>query len=276
MRRSPPITPPLRACQATLVLVLVVGCGQGHVRSDAGDGSVGPPGDASADAEPPDATGGADAGSETRRSVFDFCIAWIRISCDGNARCCADPMRANPNCDDDPRIESFCEERANDPALEDGTLLWRERDAQLLLDERAEAARTCASRERGNVWLELFEGLLGEGATCTPALPFTGSIGRFRCRDGLRCELTGTRTEYEGICAPLGAEGDSCNDDCGEGLWCDSRLADGDEPFNGGCAPQDDAAPCSGDTACTSLYCERLSFMCIDPLPAETWCTRVG
>jgi len=85
-------------------------------------------------------------------------------------------------------------------------------------------------------------------------------------------ELTGTFTDYAGRCSPPGGVGDSCDHDCGPGLFC--RHTPDYEPFWGYCEViVTDGGECPSDYGCSTTYC---GGVCIEVEPADTWCSMLG
>lgn len=263
------------ACTTALALAA---CGQNHV------GDAGRRVDASADGGPRDAglpDAGLDAGPPVDARVYAFCLEMSELRCRGTEVCCGLPDRVGflywgTGCGMD--IEPACAVWASDTALRDGTLGWNEAAAQRLLDLLRTALATCSAIPRPFDLSAVFEGTLAQGQDCTPGLPYyMPSVGRFRCRGDLRCELSGNEDRFAGTCAPRGDEGDSCNYDCRAGLWCDGSF-DGEGVFHGRCARgQEPDFDCGRDGWCMTRYCDTPGTVrCIEPEPAQTWCGFIG
>lgn len=257
-------------------MALVMACGEIH-DSDAGDAALVEdsgvdPLDGGLDAGADGGDSGQDAGPNLRSIFLDFCIQTQRLRCQGRVDCCTSIERGGSGECLDSTVRPRCEELAADPALGDGTLTWREDEAARVLADLQAALPVCGAVDRGGSFGDVLEGTLAPGADCTPFKPDLDSLGRFGCQEGLRCALTGTRDDYEGRCTTPGASGDTCNHDCGSGLYCQYDT----EPFPywGTCEVRDDAAGCRSDFGCTEYYCE--SGVCISPAPENTWCSQRG
>jgi len=253
-------------------MVLGIGCAASHGPADAGPDATVDGANPPSDATPPDAAG--DAGVTLASTFLEFCIRHQLLLCRGLVACCSLRERGwvGP-CTEEGEIRTNCEALAEDPALRDGTLVWRAEEAERRLAELEAALPGCDAIDRRWDDGRVLRGTLGAGADCTPAAPRLGSVGRFRCGEGLRCELRGSHDEYSGTCtSSLGALGDGCDHDCGPGLFCmySTHLV----PFWGYCEVQDDTAACHSDFACSSMYCG--ASVCLPPAPADTWCLVGG
>lgn len=264
------------ASSGALILLVVLtagGCGTSHLHDDAAvDG--GPPDatptDGAFDGGPPDAAIPQDAGRGLTPTFVEFCTRVRELRCAG-ASCCTIPSRASTAGCEAAEIRARCEGLGDDPALRDGTLVWDADAAARHVEALESALPTCGAIDRRFNPGVVLHGTLGEGDDCTPHDP-EGSLGRFRCRDGLRCAITGTVSDYTGRCAPPGTLGDSCNYDCGDGLFCQwtTEL----NPWVGFCETQDDGAECYSDYACSEMFC--VVQACETPSPADTWCAISG
>lgn len=264
---------------ATLV---ALGCGQTHPAVDAAAVDAATRDAGASDATPPDASDGvvADAAVEPDARALRYCLDVTELRCRGNQRCC--PLEARSfldwytSCDAAHVIEQ-CEEWASDTALRDGTILWDEMAAARVLAALAAAVEACDAISRPFDDSEVFVGTLDEGQDCTPDRPLDLSVGRLRCRPGLRCALEGhSEGVFVGVCAALGGEGASCNNDCAAGLWCNGRLRVGGDPFRGRCAPLGSDERCTRDTHCELRLCDQVTDSCVAPSSAETWCGYIG
>ncbi|MBX3274660.1 MAG: hypothetical protein KF729_30620 [Sandaracinaceae bacterium] len=265
---------------ATLV---ALGCGQTHPAVDAAAVDAATRDAGASDATAPDASDGAvaDAAVGPDPRALRYCLDVRELRCRGNQRCCPLEDRAFldwfTSCNE-VRIEQQCEEWASDTALRDGTILWDAVAAARVLETLAAAVETCGAISRPFDDSEVFVGTLDEGQDCTPDRPLDLSVGRFRCRRGLRCALEGdSEGIFVGVCAPLGGDGESCNEDCQSGLWCDGLPRNGGDPFRGRCAPSgSDARRCFRDTHCELRLCDQVTDSCVAPSSAETWCGYIG
>jgi hypothetical protein len=178
------------------------------------------------------------------------------------------------------RVDAWCAFSADDPALRDGSLAWNAEAARRYLAELDAAAPDCSQGPGFPVYRDFFVGSLGLGGDCTPARGGSGSPGRFRCDVGLRCELEGTTASFVGTCAPLAREGESCNgqfEECTAGLFCDSGLVSGDEPYVGLCTPRSaDGSECIWDSSCLTGFCEDFPDTCTVRAPSDSWCDNNG
>ncbi len=254
-----------------LALMTACACGTTHGSADGGlDAGV-----TAADTGVDGATAGEDAdvdAGEAEASFLELCVRHRVAVCEGNVSCCSIDERRFVRCDLAP-IESACRDLAADPALSDGTLTWRAADAEEFV-HRVELRRLeCDERDRSASLEDFLRGTLGAGETCTP---FGGDapLGRLRCQEGLRCELTGDNLDYAGVCAPPGVGGDSCMDDCASGFWCNRRLRVlSDPPFEGRCeARPNRGEACVADKACESVLCEE--SVCVDATASDSWCSQ--
>lgn len=262
-----------------VALVVVHGCGESHGPFDGAVGDAGAldGGWGARDAGPMDAgdagdlDSGADAGPSLQETFIEFCVRIRMLQCVGGETCCTQPGRPTSSCAAS-HIRSRCEERGSDPALRDGTLLWRPEAARMRIEELESSVAGCDAINRAFSFGNVLLGTLGEGADCTPYLPGLRSVGRFRCEAGLRCELTGSLSDFAGVCAEPGSTGSSCNHDCGEGLFC--QWSTDPNPFWGYCMEQDDGARCISDYGCSGMLCVLDS--CVIPEPGDTWCGLQG
>lgn len=249
-------------------MLIVASCE--HQRMDAAEPWLdGEPSDADiADASAMDGgvdAGRPDAGVDLTSVFLDFCVRHIALLSEGRERCCPHP--GSPLDPDAARL--VCEGLANDAAVTDGTLEWDDAAARARLTDLESGLVSCAQRERRWDYSEVLTGTLGPGEVCTPQRPKNASVGRYRCREGLRCELSGTLDDFTGRCAPPARLGESCLlYDCEEGLYC-RDLRDPDSPNWGRCEPIIDSGDCGSDLQCASVYCDGT---CRDPTPAESWC----
>jgi len=223
---------------------------------------------------------GPDSGASVAQSFYELCVELARTGCAGNVACCLIPERVFAPCTEEPG-ERYCRELSRDPALSDGTLAWRQAEATAYVSRMETARAGCDAIDREAELFDFLDGTLREGDVCTPFRE--GSwLGQFRCAEGLRCELTGDDSDYVGRCAPLGADGDSCMDDCADGYWCNRRLRmpATDPPFQGRCELRDATAVCVADKQCLSVFCDiwgsGASDACVDPAPGNTWCSQIN
>lgn len=219
------------------------------------------------------ADGSADGGSDVAAAFLTFCTRFAQLRCVGARDCCTIADRREETCGE-AAIQAYCEELFADAALHDGSLLWREAEAERHLAALEVALPECAAIDRTVTFANVLQGTLGEGEDCTPAMPRLRSVGRFRCAEGLRCELTGTIDDYAGRCAPPGVAGDSCNHDCAAGFYCRWDLRTSADPFAGRCQAIDESGTCTNDFACSTAFC--VLDMCGVPSPADTWCNVFG
>lgn len=249
------------------------GCGNSHLPDDAAaDGGFfvdATAADAGLDGAQRDG-GPADGGEGLRPTFIEFCTRVRELICEG-ATCCTIAGRVNTSGCEPAEIRARCEELGHDPALRDGSLVWDADAAAQYIEVLASALPTCGAVDRHFNPGVVLHGTLGEGEDCTPS-DLEDSLGRYRCRDGLRCAIMGTVSDYTGRCAPLGAFGDSCNYDCGDGLFC--QYTTDLVPWAGYCEPQDDGAECYSDYACSEMLC--VVGACGTPSPADTWCSIRG
>lgn len=268
---------PVHGQRLLLIMTLCsAACGTTHGLDSGGDGL-----DGGVDAgTPPEDAGGAidagetldagpeDAGSEQALAYREFCTEMGLARCAGRQACCMWDFRRGGPCDRE-AIEEHCAMLADDPLLSSGAVVFDPDEAERALSEVTAAMPSCAAIDRGWTIRSVLHGTLELGADCTPTTP--QSLGRFACHAGLRCEMSGTRTEFTGRCAELGQVGDSCNYDCADGLFCLSELEP--LPFAGYCQAQDDSTGCRTDYACSSLWC--VIDSCETPSPADTWCQLI-
>lgn len=259
-------------------VILVSACGTTH-GVDGGEDASADSGRA-LDAElPPDASGGPDAsvdgGVDLGPIVRAFCVRRLELLCAGRRDCCESTDAARRSCRNPDQIQTKCAEVAGDPALRGGTLAWNEVEAARYLAELEAAMAVCGPRDRLWSYGEALTGTLDEGEDCTPHRPLLDSLGGYRCRGDLRCELTGTIGDYVGRCARPGELGDSCNHDCRVGLYCNSGATVVSNPFWGRCEVLQDAGECFSDYACSSTFC-RVTVSCYDGEASETWCAVAG
>lgn len=208
---------------------------------------------------------------------YAFCVRRWTAFCQGNQSCCEiviRPYLLDPNNCAPTEIAAVCRRAADaERALHDGTLRWDEAAAEAYLAQMEARAPEC-SRGPGIASLRSFLiGTMGLGGDCTPDDVYRfPSV--FRCENGLRCELTGTATDYTGRCAPLAVEGESCTQhvECVERLYCEWRDAASSDPFRGRCRsllPL--GAPCPSDAACESGFCT-IAATCEERSDTNTWC----
>ncbi len=206
--------------------------------------------------------GPADSGVDLTPVFLDFCLRHLSVLVEGSQRCC--PRSGRGFEADADHVRFSCERRLDEPALPDGTLQWDEAAARAYLADLESGLVTCAQRDRRWNYSEVFIGTLGTGEVCTPLRPKNASVGRYRCREGLRCELSGTFDDFIGRCSPPARLGEACLlYDCEEGLYC-RDLRDPDSPNWGRCEPIIDSGECVSDFQCVDT--------CLDPTPAESWC----
>jgi len=252
-------------------VILVSACGTTHGLDGGRDGAV----DSGSDLDglvPPGDAAPEDGGEDWGPAFLAFCIRLGELLCTGMVACCTDPEPERSLCNPPDQRRARCEELAADPALRDGTLRWRAADAARHVAELEASLEACGAIDRLWSYGDVLEGTLGEGEDCTPLQPELQSLGTYRCREGLRCELTGTVTDYAGRCAPPGGVGDSCDRDCADGLFC--RHTPDLEPFWGYCdLIVTGGGACRHDYGCSTTYC--VGF-CIEVEPADTWCGVSG
>ncbi|MBX3269618.1 MAG: hypothetical protein KF729_05125 [Sandaracinaceae bacterium] len=265
-----------RAQFAQLALIGIGGsllfgaCGTSHDRDGGLDAALEDAAQLNDGGGAPDAQGLDDGGAP--HPFIEFCVARQHLYCEGVVACCTIPGRMYDGPCDVGTIRSGCETLAADPALTDGTLTWLPDEAARTLAELEARRPGCEAIDRAWDYGRVLEGTLEAGAECTPQSPRMSGLGRLRCRPGLRCELTGTSDDFTGTCAEPGAQGDSCNHDCGPGLFCQWHTDS--TPYRGLCQVQDEAAECFGDFGCSTMYCELRSCTPIEP--ADTWCIVHG
>jgi len=266
---------PCRSLVIALTTV-IAGCGSSHLPDDAAaDGG------SWVDATTVDATAadagldgaqrdGGDGGEGLRPTFIEFCTRLRELVCEG-VRCCTIADRVITRGCGPAGIRARCEYLGDDPALQDGSLVWDADAAARTIEALESALPTCGAVDRHFNFGVVLHGTLGEGEDCTPS-DSEDSLGRNRCRAGLRCAITGTVSDYTGRCAPPGALGDSCNYDCGDGLFCEHTTDF--VPWAGYCEPQDDGGECYSDYACSEMFCGVSG--CETPSPADTWCSTAG
>lgn len=266
-------------------LTLLVGCGMSHPPADgAFDGAVPqrdgghPDGGHEPDDAGPDAASRADArvdgGPPDLGPAFDrFCREYLTLRMRGQDCCTLGSARTTAL--DEDQIDSICTRLSSDSALRDGSLGLNTEAADQRLASLESALDGCAAVERDWSYSNILRGDLAAGEDCTPDGLFFQSLGIYRCRDGLRCEVSGTVDAFVGTCRPPGEEGETCYHDCAPGLYCAWWLKEDTDPFWGRCVPRDDACM-SSDHACSTSFCDDLSGMCVDPDAPETWCAVLG
>jgi len=275
------------AVRGSLLVVgaaLMAACGQAHSGDDAGvdvldggrtDASGSDSGREDSGAESD--AGPLDSGLARREDVYAFCVELSQLRCQGNASCCMRDERAGidswTSCDD-ASVQELCNGWATDSAVLSGAVHYEPLGAMRLLDQVSAALGSCEALPRPLDLSEVFIGTLPVGSDCTPDRPFGLAIGQMSCEPDLRCSLSGTESEYNGLCVSRGETGDGCTLlDCEPGLWCNGLLATGG-PERGACVLEENEGVCGRDTFCRSRFCHLLE--CVEPTPADTWCSFTG
>ncbi len=209
---------------------------------------------------------GSPASDEAER-FRELCHAGAAIECEGDQTCCEEGMRWFENLDDCLEIHAeLCDLMADGEAFARG-LLTAPSSPETFLSEWRAAMEACRERDWSKPWVR---GALPEGGDCTPRdLIWTPGLGGERppsdasmllaCQPGLRCEVTGTRSEWTGTCRLLGDEGDSCHTtyDCLTHLHCVwDEQPPGHPSTEGTCRPRRDlGASCEVSYECLSESC---------------------